>query len=116
MGIEIFAPPSHIPSERLLRRDRIVTMLALALLTALAWSYLLWLSADMFMGGVDMSGFRMIPTGMGLMVPAHPPWRAMECAFVFIMWTVIDGRHDDALGGAHDSHVCPDGAHSRAAG
>ena len=58
MRIEIFAPPSHIPSERLLRRDRIVTMLALALLTALAWSYLLWLSADMFMGGMDMSGFR----------------------------------------------------------
>jgi predicted metal-binding membrane protein len=54
MGVEIFAPPSHIPSERLLRRDRIATMLALALLTALAWSYLLWLSADMFMGGMDM--------------------------------------------------------------
>jgi predicted metal-binding membrane protein len=89
MRIEIFAPPSHIPSERLLRRDRIVTMLALALLTALAWSYLLWLSADMFMGGMDMSGFRMIPAGMGLIVPAHTPWRAMECAFVFIMWTVM---------------------------
>jgi len=26
---------------------------------------------------------------MGLMVPAHTPWRAMECAFVFIMWTVM---------------------------
>jgi predicted metal-binding membrane protein len=30
-----------------LRRDRIVVILALTLLTALAWSYLLWLSADM---------------------------------------------------------------------
>src|SRR5215467_1837457 len=72
-----------------LRRDRIVIILALTLLTALAWSYLLWLSADMFMGGMDMSGFRMIPAGMGLIVPAHTPWRAMECAFVFIMWTVM---------------------------
>jgi hypothetical protein len=25
----------------------------------------------MFMGGMDMSGFRMIPAGMGLMMPAR---------------------------------------------
>jgi predicted metal-binding membrane protein len=31
----------------------------------------------------------MIPTGMGLMMPAHAPWRAMEFAFVFTMWTVM---------------------------
>ena len=72
-----------------LRRDRIVVVLALTLLTALAWSYLLWLSADMSMGGMDMSGFRMIPSGMGLMIPADMPWRAMEFAFVFAMWTVM---------------------------
>jgi predicted metal-binding membrane protein len=89
MGAEIFAPPAQIVSERLLRRDRIVTILALVLLTALAWSYLLWLSADMFMGGMDMSGLRMIPSGMGLMMPAHTPWRAIEFAFVFLMWTVM---------------------------
>jgi len=34
-----------------LRRDRIIIVLALALLTALAWSYLLWPTADMDMGG-----------------------------------------------------------------
>jgi len=50
---------------------------------------LLWLSADMAMGGMDMGDFRMIPSGMGLMVPAHTPWRAMEFAFVFAMWTVM---------------------------
>ena len=61
-----------------LRRDRIVIILALTLLTALAWSYLLWLSADMGMGGMDMTGFRMIPSGMGLMIPAQMPWRAMD--------------------------------------
>jgi predicted metal-binding membrane protein len=72
-----------------LRRDRIVIILALALLTAFAWSYLLWLSADMDMGGMDMTGLRMIPSGMGLMMPAHMPWRAMEFAFVFAMWTVM---------------------------
>ena len=31
----------------------------------------------------------MIPSGMGLMVPTDMPWRAMEFAFVFAMWTVM---------------------------
>jgi predicted metal-binding membrane protein len=72
-----------------LRRDRIVVFLALTLLTALAWSYVLWLSAEMAMGGMDMAGFRMIPSGMGLMMPADMPWRAMEFALVFAMWTIM---------------------------
>ena len=77
-----------MPTETaVLRRDRIIIGLALILLTALAWSYLRWLSADM--DGMDMSGFRMIPSGMGLMMPAHTPWRAMEFAFVFAMWAVM---------------------------
>jgi predicted metal-binding membrane protein len=46
-------------------------------------------SAHMHMGGMDMSGFRLIPSGMGLMVPAHTPWRAMEFAFVFAVWIVM---------------------------
>ena len=79
-----------LPTEAaVVRRDRLVVVLALILLSALAWSYLLWLSADMGMGGMDMSGFRMIPSGMGLMVPAHTPWPAIEFAFVFVMWTVM---------------------------
>jgi len=72
-----------------LRRDRIVAALALIFLSALAWGYLLWLSADMRMGGMDMSDFRMIPSGMGLMVPAHTSWPAIEFAFVLAMWTVM---------------------------
>ena len=87
LGCEIV---NFVPTETaVLRRDRIVVILALTLLTALAWSYLLWLSADLAMGGMDMGDFRMIPSGMGLMVPAHTPWRAMEFAFVFAMWTVM---------------------------
>ena len=61
-----------------LRRDRTIVILALTLLSALAWSYVLWLSAGMAMGGMDMTGFRMIPSGMGLMIPAQMPWRAMD--------------------------------------
>jgi hypothetical protein len=41
------------------------------------------------MAGMDMTGFRVIPSGMTLMVPADMPWRAMEFIFVFAMWTVM---------------------------
>jgi predicted metal-binding membrane protein len=57
-----------------LRRERIVVILALALLTALAWSYLLWLSTVWH--GADV-------------IPGDIPWGAMEFAFVFAMWTVM---------------------------
>jgi predicted metal-binding membrane protein len=75
--------------EAVLRRDRIVVAAALVVLTVLAWAYILWLAADMDMGGMDMTGFRMIPAGMGIMAPAQAPWRPMEFAFVFAMWTVM---------------------------
>jgi hypothetical protein len=75
--------------ETVLRRDRIVVAAALAGLAALAWGYVLWLAADMNMGGMDMTGFRMIPAGLGIMAPANAPWRAIEFAFVFAMWAVM---------------------------
>jgi len=87
IGCEVL---DFVPAEKaVLRRDRIVVGLALTFLTALAWSYLLWLSADMHMGGMDMIGMRMLPSGMGHMIPAHTHWHAMEFAFVFAMWTVM---------------------------
>src|SRR5437016_316312 len=43
----------------------------------------------MDMGGMDMTGFRMIPAGMGIMAPAQAPWRAIEFGFVFAMWAVM---------------------------
>ena len=75
--------------EAVLRRDRLVVASALALITALAWGYVLWLAADMDMGGMDMDGFRMIPAGIGIMAPANAPWNTIEFAFVFAMWTVM---------------------------
>ncbi|MGH6847168.1 MAG: DUF2182 domain-containing protein [Methylocella sp.] len=71
----------------LLRRDRIIVAVALAALTALAWAYVLWLAADM--SGMDMTGFRMIPAGVGLMAPALAPWKAIEFAYAFAMWAVM---------------------------
>ena len=75
--------------EAVLRRDRLVVAGAVGVIVALAWGYVLWLAADMDMGGMDMTGFRMIPAGMGIMAPANAPWRAIEFAFVFAMWAVM---------------------------
>src|SRR5450432_4857313 len=75
--------------EFVLRRDRAVILAALIVITGLAWAYVLWLANDMYMGGMDMTGFRMIPAGMGLMMPMSEPWRPIEFAFVFVMWAVM---------------------------
>jgi predicted metal-binding membrane protein len=75
--------------ETVLRRDRLVVAAALGAIVALAWSYVLWLAADMDMGGMDMTGYRMIPAGIGIMAPANAPWNAIEFAFVFPMWAVM---------------------------
>ncbi|HWP14449.1 MAG TPA: DUF2182 domain-containing protein, partial [Xanthobacteraceae bacterium] len=75
--------------ETVLRRDRLIVAAALGLIAALAWGYVLWLAADMDMGGMDMTGYRMIPAGVGIMAPANAPWSAIEFAFVFVMWTVM---------------------------
>jgi predicted metal-binding membrane protein len=75
--------------ETLLRRDRLVVLGALAVLTALAWADIIWLADDMAMGGMDMTGFRMIPAGQGLMMPANEPWKPIEFGYVFTMWAVM---------------------------
>jgi predicted metal-binding membrane protein len=75
--------------ETVLRRDRWVVVGAIAILVALAWAYVLWLANDMDMGGMDMTGFRMIPAGIGIMLPASEPWRAIEFCYVFLMWAVM---------------------------
>src|ERR1700731_4562047 len=75
--------------ETVLRRDRTIVVGALGIIVALAWGYVLWLANDMDMGGMDMTGFRMIPAGMGIMLPANVPWRAIEFAYVFAMWAVM---------------------------
>jgi len=75
--------------EIILRRDRIIVAAALAALTALAWTYVLWLAADMDMGGMEMTGFRMVPAGIGIMAPAFAPWQAIEFVYMFAMWAVM---------------------------
>ena len=64
--------------EAVLRRERLIVAGALGVIVALAWVYVLWLAADMDMDGMNMSGFRMVPAGVGVMAPAAAPWSAVE--------------------------------------
>ena len=82
--------------EFVLRRDRVIVASALFLLVALAWTYILWLAAGMDMGDMDMSGSRMIPTGMALMMPAIAPWNAI----VLVEKLIPAGRVSRVVGAA----------------
>ena len=76
--------------EQLLRRDRAIVAAALVAIVALAWIYVLRLAAGMDMGGMDMTGFRMISAGFEMvMTPATSPWSATEFALTFAMWAVM---------------------------
>jgi predicted metal-binding membrane protein len=75
--------------EAILRRDRAIIIAALGVLAALAWFDLVWLANDMAMVGMDMTGYRMIPAGQALMMPASSPWQPIEFACLFAMWVVM---------------------------
>jgi predicted metal-binding membrane protein len=75
--------------EAILRRDRLVVGAALAVLVVLAWADLVLLADDMTMGGMEMTGFRMIPAAQGLMMPAAAPWQPVEFGYVLLMWAVM---------------------------
>ena len=76
--------------EHLLRRDRALTLAAIAVFVNSAWAYMLWLAASMDMGGMEMDGFRMASTGFAMaMMPAEAPWSPMEFALTFVMWAVM---------------------------
>ncbi len=69
--------------EGLLRRDRYLTIGGLIGITALSWTYLVYLVAQMDMGGV--SGME---TGMSDMLKLKP-WTPVDALLMFIMWAVM---------------------------
>jgi len=69
--------------ESILRRDRYAVMVALVLLTVLAWAYVLWLAKHMDMP--DPSSM----SGMGAMAPQVHPWAIPDLLFSFTMWSVM---------------------------
>ena len=76
--------------QRLLRRDAIVVVAALAGITGLAWIYVMRLAAGMDMGGMDMTGMQMVSTGFQMvMAPARRPWTAGDLLLMSAMWAVM---------------------------
>jgi predicted metal-binding membrane protein len=73
----------------LLRRERVIVLIAIAAVAALAWAYVVLLAGAMAMGGMDMTGYRALPALEAMMVPAEQPWAAEEILLVFIMWAVM---------------------------
>jgi predicted metal-binding membrane protein len=69
-----------------LRRDRTIALAALLTLTALAWAYLLWLSAQMLSPAHTMdrmAGMAMDGMAMGTTAPSS------HLLFAFAMWSVM---------------------------
>lgn len=76
--------------EVALRRDRYIVAAALAVMTSLAWAYILWLAASMEMSGSDMGGMDMGPGNMGAMMgTSFRPWALADFGFVLAMWAVM---------------------------
>jgi len=76
--------------EAVFRRDRQAVIAALVILTALAWSYMLWHARGMAMsepmpgmGGMDMGHMSMA------MTPDMRPWALTDFFFSFAMWAVM---------------------------
>ena len=81
---------SKRPHWNACQRDRVIVVAALAVITVLAWADLAWLANDMWMGGMDMTGFRMILGAYrGWMMPMSEPWKPFEFAYMFAMWFVM---------------------------
>jgi predicted metal-binding membrane protein len=82
--------PSEAGLETLLRRDRLIVITALSALALLAWAYVIHLAAQMEMGGMDMTGYRMATTGSEMvMLPASQPWTATEFIYTLVMWVIM---------------------------
>lgn len=83
------------PLETVLRRDRAIVVAALAVLTALAWVYIVLLANSVAVGGVSMGDMPMqgsSGTTMnmgGMLAPAFKPWTVLEFTTTFAMWAVM---------------------------
>jgi predicted metal-binding membrane protein len=84
----------------MLKRDRVVVTVSLAVLTLLAFAYVVWLSAQMAMPtnptGAEMpaagatSGDGMdMGAATGPLAPAFRAWVPADFAFMFAMWSVM---------------------------
>jgi predicted metal-binding membrane protein len=85
--------PGALPGP--LGRPRAIVLAGLLVITLLAWSWLIQLSATMQpapmpeMAAMDMSGMDMGNMNMGTMAPSLEPWSLAHGLFLFAMWAVM---------------------------
>jgi len=73
-----------------LRRDRTIVLSAIVVITALAWAYVLWLTANMGMGSSMGTSMGKTVSGMGAMLtPTFRPWSVVDFTYLFVMWAVM---------------------------
>ena len=91
-----------------LRRDRAMVVMAILIITVLAWAHILWLVAQMGMAEVAtaataedaMAGMHMpggsgtmdgmdMGSGVGTVEPVLRPWSIADGALIFSMWAVM---------------------------
>jgi predicted metal-binding membrane protein len=70
--------------EKTLRRDRLVTVSAIAIIAALAWVYTILLARQMNAHSAAMGDM----AAMGMASP-EPMWGAARFTFTFVMWAVM---------------------------
>jgi predicted metal-binding membrane protein len=74
------------------RRAQLPVLLALLVVTALAWSYVIWLGAQMAPPPPALAhstpGMRDMP-GMPMSADTLAPWTIVHFLFIFSMWTVM---------------------------
>jgi predicted metal-binding membrane protein len=75
--------PSAPLSATIARRDRVIILASIVLITALAWAYLIYLDREMS-ASADYSK-QMAAMGMS----TDQPWNAASAFFNFAMWTIM---------------------------
>ncbi len=87
---EAVPPPSV--TEQILGRDRILVGLAMALISVIAWAYLVLLANDMAAGDMRlMGGAGPMKAGAGMagMAMGQMAWSGLTFFAMFIMWWVM---------------------------
>jgi predicted metal-binding membrane protein len=75
-------------AERLMRRDRLMVVFSLFVLTFLSWLYLFLLAGDMAQGDMRLMGMgRMAPEMLDMIMPM--PWDTSTFVLMGLMWWVM---------------------------
>jgi len=70
---------SKTPIEAVFKRDRIIVISGIAVVSVLAWMYMLYLAW----------GMRNLDMGMEMSVPHMQSWGVVDFSLMFVMWTVM---------------------------